>query len=73
MPAGPGVGLSRGVRQVRRDRRESDVRREMLHIELQGAVYDNFASGNYDTSVRDAFVQVEIRCAHNGCSKPCQR
>jgi uncharacterized protein (TIGR02391 family) len=23
-------------------------------------VYDNFASGNYDTSVRDAFIQVEI-------------
>jgi uncharacterized protein (TIGR02391 family) len=36
------------------------LRREMLHVELQGAIYDNFASGNYDTSVRDAFVQVEI-------------
>jgi len=36
------------------------LRREMLHVELQGAVYDNFAGGNYDTSVRDAFVQVEI-------------
>jgi uncharacterized protein (TIGR02391 family) len=36
------------------------LRREMLHAELRGSVYDNFASGNYDTSVRDAFVQVEI-------------
>ena len=36
------------------------LRREMLHAELQGAVYENFASGNYDTAVRDAFVQVEI-------------
>ena len=36
------------------------LRREMLHPELQGAVYENFASGNYDTAVRDAFVQVEI-------------
>ena len=36
------------------------LRREMLHANLQGAVYDNFASGNYDTAVRDAFVQVEI-------------
>ncbi|MFI4998279.1 MAG: TIGR02391 family protein [Reyranellales bacterium] len=36
------------------------LRREMLHAELQGAVYQNFASGNYDTAVRDAFVQVEI-------------
>jgi len=35
------------------------LRREMLHTELQGAVYENFASGN-DTAVRDAFVQVEI-------------
>lgn len=36
------------------------LRWEMLHAELQGAVYENFASGNYDTAVRDAFVQVEI-------------
>jgi uncharacterized protein (TIGR02391 family) len=36
------------------------LRRELLHPELQGAVYDNFASGNYDTAVRGAFVQVEI-------------
>jgi uncharacterized protein (TIGR02391 family) len=36
------------------------LRREMLHVELQQSVYDNFASGNYDTAVRDAFVQVEI-------------
>ena len=33
--------------------------REMLHAELQGAVYDNFAAGHYDTAVRDAFVIVE--------------
>ncbi|MHB8884418.1 MAG: TIGR02391 family protein [Methylovirgula sp.] len=36
------------------------LRREMLHAELRGSVYDNFASGNYGTSVRDAFVRVEI-------------
>jgi len=34
--------------------------REMLHEELQGTVYKNFAGGNYDTAVRDAFVLVEI-------------
>ena len=31
----------------------------MLHADLQGSVYDNFAAGNYDTAVRDAFVTVE--------------
>jgi uncharacterized protein (TIGR02391 family) len=36
------------------------LRREMLHSDLQGAVYDNFATGNYDLSILDAFVQVEI-------------
>ena len=36
------------------------LRREMLHSDLRGSVYDNFASGNYDTSILDAFVQVEI-------------
>jgi uncharacterized protein (TIGR02391 family) len=36
------------------------LRREMLHGDLQGSVYENFASGNYDTAIRDAFVEVEI-------------
>ena len=36
------------------------LRREMLHSDLQGSVYENFASGNYDTAVRDAFVELEI-------------
>jgi hypothetical protein len=29
--------------------------REMLHMDLQGSVYDNFATGHYDTAVLDAF------------------
>jgi uncharacterized protein (TIGR02391 family) len=36
------------------------LRREMLHGDLQGSVYENFASGNYDTAIRDAFIEVEI-------------
>lgn len=36
------------------------LRQDMLHVDLQGAVYQNFAGGNYDTAVLDAFVQVEI-------------
>lgn len=36
------------------------LRPEMLHSALQGAVYENFSGGNYDTAVRDAYVQVEI-------------
>lgn len=27
------------------------LRREMLHSDLQGSVYENFASGNYDTAI----------------------
>jgi uncharacterized protein (TIGR02391 family) len=33
--------------------------RDMLHPEFQGAVYKNFAAGDYDTAVRDAMVAVE--------------
>jgi uncharacterized protein (TIGR02391 family) len=33
--------------------------REMLHPALQGAVYDSFAAGHYDTAVRDASVVLE--------------
>lgn len=36
------------------------LRREMLHTELRGAVFENIASANYDTAVHDAFMQVEI-------------
>jgi uncharacterized protein (TIGR02391 family) len=37
-----------------------NLRRDMLHRDIQGAVYDNFAGGHYDTAVRDAFVAVEV-------------
>ena len=40
--------------------------REMLLGDLQGSVYENFASGNYDTATRDAFVEVEIAVACRG-------
>jgi uncharacterized protein (TIGR02391 family) len=44
----------------RRGVEADDASREMLHRDLQGAVYENFSGGNYDTAVRDAYVQVEI-------------
>jgi uncharacterized protein (TIGR02391 family) len=34
--------------------------KDMLHRDLQSTVFENFASGNYETAVRDAFVTVEI-------------
>ena len=33
--------------------------REILHPDLRGAVYDNFAAGHYDTALLDAFKLVE--------------
>lgn len=44
------------------------LRREMLHPELQTAVYDNFAEGHYDTAVMEAFKLVEdaVRKAATG-------
>jgi uncharacterized protein (TIGR02391 family) len=33
--------------------------RDMLHPDLRGSVYDNFAAGHYDTAVLDAFKLVE--------------
>jgi uncharacterized protein (TIGR02391 family) len=35
------------------------LRREMLHPDLQGSVYDAFAAGHYDAAVLDAFKLVE--------------
>jgi uncharacterized protein (TIGR02391 family) len=35
------------------------LRREMLHPDLQGSVYDAFAAGHYDTAVLEAFKLVE--------------
>jgi len=42
--------------------------REMLHADLRGSVYDNFAAGHYDTAVLDAFKLVEdaVRNAATG-------
>jgi uncharacterized protein (TIGR02391 family) len=37
----------------------ANLRREMLHPLLRTSVYDSFATGHYDTAVRDAFVIVE--------------
>lgn len=44
------------------------LRREMLHPDLQTAVYDNFAEGHYDTAVMEAFTLVEdaVRKAATG-------
>lgn len=39
----------------------ANLRREMLHPLLRTSVYDSFATGHYDTAVRDAFVIVEDR------------
>jgi hypothetical protein len=39
----------------------ANLKREMLHPLLRGSVYDSFATGHYDTAVRDAFVIVEDR------------
>jgi uncharacterized protein (TIGR02391 family) len=39
----------------------TNLRREMLHPLLRTSVYDSFATGHYDTAVRDAFVIVEDR------------
>lgn len=36
------------------------LQQELLHNDLQGSVYENFAAGNYDTALRDAYVLVEI-------------
>lgn len=37
------------------------LRREMLHEDLQGAVYDSFAAGHYDIAILEAFKLVEDR------------
>jgi hypothetical protein len=43
------------------------LRREVLHPDLRGSVYTNFANGAYDTAVREAMVLIEdaVRTAAN--------
>ena len=43
--------------------------REMLHLELQGSVYNAFAAGHYDTAVLDAFKLLED-AVRNAASLP---
>jgi uncharacterized protein (TIGR02391 family) len=40
---------------------QANLKRQMLHPLLRASVYDSFATGHYDTAVRDAFVIVEDR------------
>jgi uncharacterized protein (TIGR02391 family) len=58
------IATKRGC-EVARDGRIEDIvarqllRPEMLHPDLPRSVYTNFSAGDYETAVRDAFVNVE--------------